>query len=283
MRLADLIDREPARPWQDGGKIPWHDPGFSTRILREHLSQDHDRASRRFETIDRHVSWLHHAVLCAGPARVLDLGCGPGLYTSRLARLGHHCVGVDFSPAAIAHARAEALRCALSCEYRLEDLRVADFGSGYEAALLLFGEFNTFPPDDARELLARARHALTPGGALVLEVLDEDLVRAAGDADPTWFAAEKSVFSDAPHLCLSEATWHPELRVATERYRVYPLAGGEPSVFTNTTQAYTDAEYDGLLYDAGFQAIGQHGSLAGAPDGDESGLFVRVARTEESP
>lgn len=31
------------------------------------------------------------------PTRILDLGCGPGLYTSRLARLGHCCVGIDFS------------------------------------------------------------------------------------------------------------------------------------------------------------------------------------------
>lgn len=281
MLLTDLIDRAPARPWWDGAKIPWHEPGFSARILREHLSQDHDRASRRFETIDRHVSWLHHAILGAEPARVLDLGCGPGLYTSRLARLGHRCVGVDFSPAAIAHAKAEAERCVLPCEYRLDDLRSADFGSGYAAVLLLFGEFNSFPPEEARGLLARAHRALTPGGALVLEVLDEELVRAAGDADPTWFAAEQSVFSDAPHLCLSEATWHPDARAATERYRVFPLAGGEQRVFTNTTQAYTDTEYHDLLHDAGFQTIGHHGSLAGAPDGNESGLVVRVARSDE--
>ena len=41
-------------------------------------------------------------------ARVLDLGCGPGLYTTRLAKLGHTCVGIDFSPASIAYAKAEA-------------------------------------------------------------------------------------------------------------------------------------------------------------------------------
>src|SRR5512139_3579983 len=104
MDLLELIRRQPVPvPWSEGEKIPWNDPDFSRRMLLEHLSQEHDAASRRFETIDRHVHWIHHAVLSGQPTRILDLGCGPGLYSSRLARLGHECVGIDFSPASIAH------------------------------------------------------------------------------------------------------------------------------------------------------------------------------------
>jgi predicted TPR repeat methyltransferase len=44
-------------------------------------------------------------VLQSEPQRILDLGCGPGLYTQRLASLGHTCVGIDISPASIAYAR----------------------------------------------------------------------------------------------------------------------------------------------------------------------------------
>jgi len=36
------------------------------------------------------------AQLARGP-EVLDLGCGPGLYASRLARLGHECTGIDYT------------------------------------------------------------------------------------------------------------------------------------------------------------------------------------------
>ncbi|EBO1314042.1 class I SAM-dependent methyltransferase, partial [Salmonella enterica] len=31
----------------DEGKIPWDEPAFSQRMLENHLSQDHDWASRR--------------------------------------------------------------------------------------------------------------------------------------------------------------------------------------------------------------------------------------------
>jgi 2-polyprenyl-3-methyl-5-hydroxy-6-metoxy-1,4-benzoquinol methylase len=54
------------------------------------------------------VAWIHAELLGGTPTDVLDLGCGPGLYTERLAALGHRCVGIDVSPASIAFARARA-------------------------------------------------------------------------------------------------------------------------------------------------------------------------------
>jgi len=39
--------------WHGAYKIPWDDPDFSRRMLAEHLSQEHDMASRRVEWIDR--------------------------------------------------------------------------------------------------------------------------------------------------------------------------------------------------------------------------------------
>lgn len=56
MKLIDIIHRQPnPQPWSEGEKIPWNDPAFSKRMLKEHLSQAHDAASRRSETIDAQV------------------------------------------------------------------------------------------------------------------------------------------------------------------------------------------------------------------------------------
>ncbi len=45
-------------------------------------------------------------MLGLGPgSRVLDLGCGPGLYAVRLARRGVRVLGVDASARSLAHAR----------------------------------------------------------------------------------------------------------------------------------------------------------------------------------
>lgn len=278
MRLADLGAREPATPFGADGKIPWHEQDFSARMLREHLLQQHDRASRRFEKIDRHVAWLHDQVLGRQAARVIDLGCGPGFYTSRLARLGHECVGIDFSPASIDHAREAAEKDALSCEYRHQDVLDGSLGAGFDAVLMIFGEFNTFSAEDAGRILGQARRALVPDGVLVLEVHDEAFVRAIGEGPPSWFTAQQSVFSDMPHLCLKECAWHPEYRASTERHFVVPLSGDGCRPYVSTARAYSDAEYAALLNQAGFEIAERVDSLTGDSVGADPGLFVLVAR-----
>lgn len=62
----------------DESKIPWDEPAFSQRMLANHLSQDHDWASRRQEIIEQQVEWI--ASQLSPGAHILDLGCGPGLY-----------------------------------------------------------------------------------------------------------------------------------------------------------------------------------------------------------
>ena len=101
MNLDDIGKRQiPPEPWAEGDNIPWNDPGFSKRMLEEHLTQRHDLASRRFTTIDQQVGWINEEVLQGETTKILELTCGPGLYTSRLARLGHQCMGIDYAPAA---------------------------------------------------------------------------------------------------------------------------------------------------------------------------------------
>ena len=59
MKLADIVNRIiPPAPWAEGEKIPWDEPGFSRRMLKEHLSQEHDAASRRIEFVHAQVDYI---------------------------------------------------------------------------------------------------------------------------------------------------------------------------------------------------------------------------------
>lgn len=279
MNLDPLLSSQRPVPFGPGTRIPWGDPTFSARMLREHLSQDHDRASRRLPLVERQVGWAHEVLLGGRPGRVLDLGCGPGLHTSRLAQRGHECVGIDISPAAIAHARAEAERAGLGCAYRHGDLRELAWGAGFDAVSMWFGEFNTFAPAEAADLLGKARDALAPEGRVALEVHEARYVQALGEEAPQWSAQATGLFADEPHLTLRESCWHPAFQATTERYVVY-RATGDPEVYAQSTQAYSDAEFDALLEGAGFEIEGRYESLTGDPEADEElfGVVLRVAR-----
>jgi len=288
MDLMDVILRQAVpQPWAEGEKIPWNDPDFSRRMLLEHLSQEHDAASRRFETIDEQVAWIHRTVLAGRPTKILDLGCGPGLYAGRLAALGHECVGFDFSPASIQYAKDASRLQGLACTYVEADIRTADYGGGYGLAMLIYGELNPFRPADARSILQKAHHALVAGGHLLLEVHTFAAVQGMGRARRSWYSTESGLFLDRPHICLMESFWDGEENVATERYYIVeaPLAlacrasaGGDVTRYAAGTQAYTDEGYRSLLADSGFGDVAFHPSLRGEVDESQGDFFVIVAQ-----
>jgi len=279
MDLMSIVDRSlPPTPWAEGEKIPWNDPAFSERMLAEHLTQDHDAASRRMEKIDRHVRWIDGEVLGGRPTRILDLGCGPGLYAGRLAKRGHECVGIDFGPASIAYAKEVAEREALACTYRLADVREAEFGEGFGLAMMIFGEFNVFRPAEAERILAKAFAALGPGGLLLLEPHTYAGAKELGDRPSSWQARAKGLFSDRPHLLLIEAFWDEPAQASTQRFFVIDAATGEVQRSALTTQAYREEQFADMLARAGFAAVRFFPSLIGEPDETQRALFAVLAR-----
>ncbi|MBK8022169.1 MAG: methyltransferase domain-containing protein [Chloroflexi bacterium] len=248
-------------------KIPWDDPDFSRRMLAEHLSQAHDAASRRFSIIDQQVAWIHHKVLGEQPARILDLGCGPGFYAGRLTALGHTCTGIDFSPASIDYARQHHP----GPDYRLADLLEADFGSGFDLAMLIYGELNAFSAEQAERIVEKAHAALKPGGRLLLEVHPANFVRRLGQQPASWHTAEKGLFSDSPYLCLEESHYVGDCAV-TQLY-VYAADTGAMTQYTTMLQGYTDDEYRRLL--RRFERTLFYPSLTGSAEASD--LFAIVA------
>jgi SAM-dependent methyltransferase len=277
--MLDIVSREsmPA-PWTEGDNIPWNDPGFSERMLIEHLSQEHELASRKTESIDGHVDWIFSSILDDRPGRVLDLGCGPGLYAERLARRGCRCVGVDFSPASVRHASEVAAAEKLDCRYIHGDLRDQDIGRGFDLVMMIYGQFNVFPRIVGMELLKKALAALVPGGQLLLELQSADQIKTGGQAGPTWYSAAAGLFSNRPHLVLQEHSWDDDASASTIRFMVIDAATGAVSGYALSNEAYTDSELDKALRTAGFEGVKTYASLSGQAAVVETDLPVVVAR-----
>ncbi len=278
MKIFDLVMRKAVpQPWAEGDNIPWSEAGFSERMLAEHLSQSHDAASRRFEIVERHVDWIHNKLLAGKPGKILDLGCGPGFYSSRLAKLGHECIGIDYSPASIKYATEQAAKEKLSCEYLREDIRKAQFGGGFDLVMLIYGELNVFRPVEAESILKKANLALSKGGTLLLEPHSFGAVKSIGEQPSSWYSAKSGLFSDKPHLCLEESFWIPESSTATKRYFIIDASTGEAARYATTYQAYTEQQYQTLLNECGFKAIESYSSLGAAKDKPQEDMIAMVA------
>jgi SAM-dependent methyltransferase len=279
MDLMTIVQRsQRAEPWAEGEKIPWNEPGFSRRMLQVHLSQENDWASRRSVTIQKQVDWIEREILRSQPSRILDLGCGPGLYSSLLAQRGHECRGVDFSPSSIDYARESARKAKLNCTYELQDVRKADFGAGYDLVMFIFGEFNVFKPEEAAQILRKAHAAMRSGRALLLEVHTFEAVQGMGLQPAAWYSADSGLFSDRPHLYLQENFWDEGRQVATQRYFIVDAQTGQVTRYAASTQAYSQDGYLKLLKENGFQDVSIHPSLTGEADPSQAALFAIQAR-----
>jgi len=79
------------------------------------------------EMVDRHWTTREEAKPLAGK-RALDVGCGAGLLTEPLARLGAEATGVDAAPESIAVAKAHAGAMGLTVDYQCGELSRLDLG-----------------------------------------------------------------------------------------------------------------------------------------------------------
>jgi 2-polyprenyl-6-hydroxyphenyl methylase / 3-demethylubiquinone-9 3-methyltransferase len=102
--------------------------------------------------------------------RILDVGCGGGLISEPLARLGAVVTGIDAAEANIAVARAHARGADLEIDYRqasAEELSVA--GERFDAVLALEVVEHVA---DLDAFLAAAAALVRPGGAFIASTLN---------------------------------------------------------------------------------------------------------------
>ena len=254
MNLHDIVTRTPPAAFSiHGGKIPWNDEAFSKRMLENHLSQQHDWASRRLSIINKQVAYIAAHIPQNG--NILDLGCGPGLYINQLATLGYACTGVDFSPASIAYAKEQVRLHGHTAQYVLEDMRTYVPTKQYDAVLLTFGELNVFCAQDANNIIAKAAQSLNTGGKLFIEVHVYDEVKRQGKEPAFWQSFTTGLFLPSPHLCLQESYWNEKEASATTRYIIVDAVTAQVSEYASSMMAYTLPQYRELFTKNGFTKI----------------------------
>lgn len=103
---------------------------------------------RRFEATFNFLGAL-------GDRKILDVGCGSGIYSIEIAKRGGSPTGVDVSPEMIDLAKENAVRagCAERCRFIVRDLKELDPAEGTYDAVLAIGLFDYIAPDEQRPVL----------------------------------------------------------------------------------------------------------------------------------
>jgi SAM-dependent methyltransferase len=183
---------------------------------------------------------------------ILDLGCGSGLVTERLARAGARVIGVDASRPMLARARRRCAphrdRVRLTAR-RLEALRLPPEA---ELALACGDVINHLPtPGLVERVLRSVRRALLPGGAFVFDALTDFCFET--------YWPENTHLLEGPHGdLLMDCDWDPVRRRGTARMIAYARERGGRYRRLETTlheYAWRDRELRRALRAAGFAEV----------------------------
>lgn len=256
------LQAKPA-PFTPGEPLFWNDPHISSQMLKAHLNPNNDAASRRPESIDRSVDWIVATASLHPEDAVIDLGCGPGLYASRLAQRGMRVTGVDYSRRSIDYATQEAQCAGLDICYRYQNYLTLEDTNQYDLALLIYGDFCPLSPEQRACLLENVGRALKPGGRFILDVTTRKLRQCYGERN-SWYAADSGFWKPGPHLVLNEGFDYPDESTWLDQFIVI-----EPdekiTVYRNWFQDYTRESITAELLAGGFTVQGTWNDLTGTP------------------
>lgn len=247
----------------------WNDPHISKGMLETHLSPDTDAASRKQEFIDRSAEWIL-SLLPVG-AYLLDIGCGPGLYTKRFAERGLRVTGMDFSERSIGYAREHDSKS----EYVLLNYHQMDYADAFDMVTLIWCDYGALIPQERINLLQRVYRALKPGGLFLLDIFTP-VNNVKFHESTSWEVCEHGGFwSSEPHICLNAEYCYGD-NITLRRTVI--IEGNAARCYNIWDTCFTKESLLHEVLPIGFSCDGFYSDVAGKPYTDESETLCAILK-----
>jgi len=148
----------------------WTDEHTSKQMLSFHLNGEIDVASRNTTFIDKSVEWISSYFHVGAGTKIADFGCGPGLYTTRLARKQAEVTGIDFSTRSIEYAQEIAVKENLPIEYIDQNYLEYETDKRFDLIIMVFCDFAVLKPSKRGKMLSKFHTFLRSGGSILFDI-----------------------------------------------------------------------------------------------------------------
>jgi len=254
----------------------WTDEHTSAQMLSFHLNEAIDVSSRKGEFINRSVEWIVSRFNIDRDSAIVDFGCGPGLYTTRLARQGANMTGIDFSGRSIEYAKEIAAREQLNINYVKQNYLEFITEDRFNLTMMIMCDFCALSPIQRKEVLSKFHRILKPGGSVLLDVY-------------SLAAFEKREETAAYEVNLLNGFWSPnkyygflntfkyyEEKVVLDKYTI--VEAKRTRTVYNWLRYFTIEDLEKEFVAAGFSIDGIFSDVAGTPYDRNSYEFAVIAK-----
>ncbi len=261
-----IQDRKPALFEKTNSSI-WTDPYIRRQMLKEHLNPMSDGASRKQESISKITDFVLSQ--SKPKSSLLDLGCGPGLYTTLFKDKGYEVTGVDFNKTSIAYASAERK----DIHYIFGDY-INEYPYGkYDTVILIYCDFGTHSDNDRDKLLNNICQSLNPGGLFIFDVFTEESVKDKKECKSWDYAPTGGFWDKEEYLLLNQTFHYPEANAFACQYNLLTQSGTKHFIVWD--RYYSEGEITLILRNIGFREVSVYRNILDSNDfTSNSEIFV---------
>jgi len=256
----------------------WTDEHTSNEMLAFHLNDEIDAASRNSVFIERSVEWITSQFGVRSGTKVADFGCGPGLYTIRLAERGASVTGIDFSARSLEHARSEVAGLGLKIEYLHDDYLDCTLDGQFDLVLMIMCDFCTLSRSQRKTLLLEFQRVLDTDGYLLLDVLSTAAYEQRQENARYELNLFDSFWSAEPYYGFRKTFKYESEKVVLDKYTI--VERNRVRTIYNWLQHFTPEMLKQEFADCGLRVESLFADVAGSPYSATNQEFAVVARRQ---
>jgi len=254
----------------------WTDEHTSKQMLSFHLNEEIDVASRNAAFIERSVEWIASHFNVGAGTKLADFGCGPGLYTMRLAKQQADVTGIDFSKRSIQHAQEVATREGLSIHYVSQNYLEFEIDDRFHLVLMIMCDFCALSPTQRKKMLSKFHTILQSGGSVLLDVYS--LTAFEQREETAMYEANllNGFWSPNKYYGFLNTFKYEKEKVVLDKYTL--IEADRTRTVYNWLQYFSPEALEGEFVECGFAVENFYSDVAGSPYNPETTEFAVVAK-----
>ena len=254
----------------------WTDEHTSKQMLSFHLNETVDVSSRNAEFINRSVEWIVSEFNIGRDFKIVDFGCGPGLYTNRLAERGATVTGIDFSNNSLKYAKQVAAEKGLKIDYVLRNYLKFETVNSFDLFIMIMCDYCVLSPEQRKVMLSKFNSLLRPDGSVLLDVYSLNTFNQKEESATYELNQLNGFWSPEDYYCFVNTFKYEKEKVILDKYTI--IEESRKRVVYNWLQCYSKDSLRDEFEENGFKVEELYSDVAGKAFISESTEIAVVAK-----
>ena len=244
-----------------GDESIWTNEHMATSMLTAHLDDSNDAASYNALKRKQICDFIIDKTDVTMGDKIVDFGCGPGLYCNAFALDGYDVTGIDQSDNSLGYGRDRAEADGINIDYINEDYTKISGLYDYSLAIMISCDYGVLPPSQRKLFLKNVNDSLASGGYFVLDVMNEnEYNNQKQNSENTWSQEESGFYRPHPYTVMSRKHFYDDEKVICDTHCVLD---GASTIYKVYQTYFTKNRITAELDESGFEVVGVYGNLLG--------------------